>query len=186
MIFFGKPSEGFRVSHLFVLHDKAYRIAALSAAKAMTDATRRRDIERRSTLTMKWAQALIVRPATAQGNKLRNNIHYVCRFLYFFYSRSVYHTFCKDSANREKNKINLFIFYSEVKPFFNAIKDSAKIRLSELNGNLFPFMSVRILCKPREEHDFIVNLIKSSDLFIFYSEVKPIFNVVKDSASRRP
>ena len=52
----------------------------------------------------------------------------------------------KDNANRAENKINLFIFYPETPLLLS--KDNAKIRLSERNGNLFTFPSVRILSKP--------------------------------------
>ena len=57
----------------------------------------------------------------------------------------------KDNANRVENKINLFIFYPEVPLILS--KDNAKIRLSERNGNLFTFPSVRILSKPSGEYD---------------------------------
>ena len=39
---------------------------------------------------------------------------------------------CKGSANREKNKINLFIFYSEMKPTFckgSANREKNKIKI---------------------------------------------------------
>ena len=43
--------------------------------------------------------------------------------------------------------------------------DNAKIRLSERNGNLFTFPSVRILSKPSGEYDFIDNEIFRIHLF---------------------
>jgi hypothetical protein len=43
--------------------------------------------------------------------------------------------------------LNPFIFIVEMQP--NLSKGSAKIRLSETNGNLFTFVSVRILYKSK-------------------------------------
>ena len=48
-----------------------------------------------------------------------------------------------------------FIFIAETPLLLS--KDNAKIRLSERNGNLFTFPSVRILSKPSGEYDFVDN-----------------------------
>ena len=62
-----------------------------------------------------------------------------------------------------ENKINLFIFYPEVPLILS--KDNAKIRLSERNGNLFTFPSVRILSKPSAIQN------EKAKTFIFVAEV---------------
>ena len=64
----------------------------------------------------------------------------------------------KDNANRAQYKMKgqkTFIFIAETPLLLS--KDNAKIRLSERNGNLFTFPSVRILSKPSGEYDFVDN-----------------------------
>ena len=58
----------------------------------------------------------------------------------------------------------VFIFIVEMPPVL--FKDSAKIRLSETNGNLFLFVSVRILFKS--------NTMQNKSVFIFIVEMPPV------------
>ena len=61
--------------------------------------------------------------------------------------------------------MNLFIFYLETQPIL--LKDSAKIRLSELNKHILLFMNVRILFKScREQNEFIHFLSQDVAYFI--------------------
>ena len=79
----------------------------------------------------------------------------------------------KDNANRVQYKMKgqkTFIFIAEVPLILS--KDNAKIRLSERNGNLFTFPSVRILSKPSGEYDFIDN-----EIFRIYLFFIPMFRL---------
>ena len=78
------------------------------------------------------------------GESRRHATHCECRNDKQYFQPSL-HSACKDNANRVENKINSFIFYPEVPLIL--FTDNAKIRLSERNGNLFTFPSVRILSK---------------------------------------
>jgi len=61
--------------------------------------------------------------------------------------------------------MNLFIFYFKTPPILS--KDSAKIRLSELNKHIFLFMNERILFKScREQIVFIHFLFQDAAYFI--------------------
>ena len=81
----------------------------------------------------------------------------------------------KVSANREKNKMNLFIFYSEMPP--KLFKITAKFRFSEKNDNSLSFSNVRYLLKTREEYDLVLKRTKSSELvhYLFRAIAKLIW-----------
>jgi len=77
----------------------------------------------------------------------------------------------KDSASREKNKMNLFIFYSEAQPIFDfLIKNSAS---REKYKMYFSFLHPRrslssILIKNTKKNQFILKLREYLSTTIFY------------------
>ncbi len=58
--------------------------------------------------------------------------------------------FCKDSANREKNEMNLFISYSEVQAIFYKISPN-RVK-NEMNSYISSFEVPANLCKVSHFH----------------------------------
>ena len=80
MILSGQKTQRILIAQLLMLHDEIDRRSALAARKAFANILGRRNIERRRFIGMKRTQTDEVHPALAQRDKLRHNIHNVCRF----------------------------------------------------------------------------------------------------------
>ena len=74
-----------------MLHDEVDGIAALAARKALADAARGRNVERRRALVVKRAQSFVVGTALLERYKLRYHVHNVRGIHDPVYGCAVYH-----------------------------------------------------------------------------------------------
>ena len=74
VVLLGQEAQGVGVGQLLVQHDEVHGVAPLAAGEALAEVLGGRDVERRRLVVVERAQAHIVHPALAQGDKVGHDV----------------------------------------------------------------------------------------------------------------
>ena len=74
VVLLGQEAQGIGIGQLLVQHDEVHGVAPLAAGEALAEVLGGRDVERRRLVVVERAQAHIVHPALAQGDKVGHDV----------------------------------------------------------------------------------------------------------------